>query len=449
MKETRRNLTEGSIVGNIWHLALPLMVASALQDAFNIVDMIFVGRLGPSAIAAVSISGTIVGVVRMIAMGISTGTVAMVARLVGAGDRGAADEVIFQSLILSFLSSAVIAVLGYVLAEPVLRALGAAEDVIPDGVAYLRVMCLGGITIFLTMSLSAGLRGFGDAVTPMKALGLASILNIGLDPLLIFGPGPFPHLGVAGSAIATVIARGVGSALLLWALFREGRRDIGFGRAYDGVGWGIMGRIVRIGVFSSLQMLIMNVSRLVLVRIVAFFGTFAVAAYGIGMRLNLFVMMPGFGFGDAASVLVGQNLGASKPDRAEHSTWIAVGFYACFMVAMGFAFLAYPGEVIGIFNKHPQVVELGTGFLRFFAASLLFMDLSVVLGRALGGAGDTVPPMFIAGIALLAFGIPLAWGFSRLWGTTGVWAAISASNAIQGLGMALWFRMGHWKHKKI
>jgi len=211
-----RDLTEGRLVGSIWHLALPLMITSALQDLFNIVDMIFVGRLGPAAIAAVSVSGILVGVVRMLAIGVSTGTVALVSRYIGQKDRPAAESVVYHSVILSLLGSALVAVAGYFLAEPRLGALGAADDVVPLGAAYLRIMCLGGFTIFFTMTLSAGLRGYGDAVTPMFALGVASVLNIILDPLLIFGLGPFPRLGVAGSAVATVIARGVATIMMIY-----------------------------------------------------------------------------------------------------------------------------------------------------------------------------------------------------------------------------------------
>jgi putative MATE family efflux protein len=440
-----RDLTEGKLTRNIWHLALPLMVTSALQDLFNIVDMIFVGRLGPAAIAAVSVSGILMGVVRMLAIGISTGTVAMVSRFIGQKDQLAAVNVMFHSVILSLIGSILIGIVGYYFAGPLLVALGAAAEVVPPGLAYLRIMCLGGLTIFLTMTLSAGLRGFGDAVTPMVALGVASVLNVLLDPLLIFGIGPFPRLGVAGSAAATVIARGVASVMLLYSLLRAGRLRLA-GVRFD---INMMGRVVRIGSFSALRMLSMNLSRIVLVRFVAAFGTMAVAAFGIGMRLRLFVLMPGMGFGDAAGVLVGQNLGASKPQRAVRSSWIAVVFFACFISVIGLAFILFPQAIIGIFNTHPEVLSLGSRFLRIFALCFLFIDLSVVLGRAQEGSGDTISPMLITGLSLVIVGLPLAWLFSRLWGTTGIWISISATEALQGAMMALWFQAGRWKKRRI
>ena len=448
MRAIKRDLTEGSLAGGIWHLALPSIVANTLMDVFNIVDMIFVGRLGPSAIAAVSIGGIVMGLVRMIAMGISTGTVAMVSRHAGRGDHQTGEEVITQSLFLSVLFSALIILIGHVFSEPILRAMGATEEFLRDAVAYLKIMCYGGITIFLTMTLSAGLRGFGDAVTPMYALGLASLLNIGLDPLLIFGLGPFPRLGVPGSAIATVIARFVGAVYLLSVLLL-GKQGIGFGWIRAGIKLEMLWRIAKIGLFSSLRMLSMNLSRIILVRFVSVYGTLAIAAYGIGMRLRLFVMMPGIGFADAASVMVGQNLGARKPERSERSAWLSVAFYGVFLVMVALVFLFLSRQVIGIFSTDPDMVELGSSFLRLYAFSLLFGSLAIILGRGHDGAGDTFTPMLITGISLIAIGIPLAWGFSQLWSILGIWIAIVVTEVLQGTAMAFSFRLGRWKLKKV
>jgi putative MATE family efflux protein len=446
----RRDLTQGSLARNIWHLALPLMVSSALMDLFNLVDMIFVGRLGPAAIAAVSMSGTLMGLIRMLAMGISTGTVAMVSRFVGQQNRDAAQEVVGQSIALSILCSAGIALLGWFFAEPVLRLLGAADDVVPDGVAYLRIMCVGGITMFLTMTLGAGMRGFGDAVTPMWALGIASLLNIGLDPLFIFGLGPFPRLEVAGSAVATVLSRSVGSVILVWALLK-GRKAGGSGslRFFPRKGEGYMGRIARIGSFSARRMLGMNISRLFLVRIVAAFGTFAVAAFGIGLRLRIFVFILGFGLADATAVIVGQSLGAGQPERAERTAWLSALFFGGFVLLVSALFLAIPRLVIGVFNTHPEVLALGSRYLLFFVPALFFMNFGLICSRAIDGAGDTVATMLITLMSTMALGIPMTWGFSRIWGVDGVWAGLMSADILQGIGMILWFRLGRWKRKKV
>ena len=444
---TRVDLTHGSLAAGLWHLALPTLVTSVLRDLFNIVDMIFVGRLGPEAIAAVSIGGVLMGLIRMVGMGVSVGTVAMIARYVGQKKIPEAQRVLGQSITLNIIGAAVIAVLGGLFAEPMVRALGAAEEVVAPAAAYLRIMCLGSITMFLSIGLAAGLRGFGDAVTPMWTLGIGSLINIGLDPLLIFGIGPFPRLEVAGSALATVIARGIGSAILLYTLLRSKRGIRATGLGFTGGGY--MRRIIRIGSFSALRSLAMNASRLVLLRIVAFYGTFAVAAFGIGMRLRLFVLILGFGLGQATSVLVGQNLGAGKPERAVRGAWLSVLFFGAFVFLVSCLFIAVPRVVIGIFNQNPAVLEHGAMFLYFFVPSLFLLDLSVILGRAIDGAGDTRATMIISAIALLCIGIPLALIFSRLWGINGVWAALIGSNAIQGLGVTIWFRMGRWKKKKV
>jgi len=208
-------------------------------------------------------------------------------------------------------------------------------------------------------------------------------------------------------------------------------------------------RITKIGLFSSLRMLSMNLSRIILVRFVSVYGTLAIAAYGIGMRLRLFVMMPGIGFADAASVMVGQNLGARKPERSERSAWLSVAFYGVFLVMVALVFLFLSRQVIGIFNTDPDMVELGSSFLRLYAFSLLFGSLAIILGRGHDGAGDTFTPMLITGISLIAIGIPLAWGFSQLWSILGIWIAIVVTEVLQGTAMAFSFRLGRWKLKKV
>lgn len=421
------------------------------MDVFNLVDMIFVGRLGASAIAAVSIGGVLMGLIRMLAMGISTGTVALVSRFAGEKNYGAAREVVGQSLTLSVACSVAVGVLGWFFPEPVLRLLGAADDVIPQGVGYLRVVCLGSITMFLTLTLSAGMRGFGDAITPMWALGAASLLNVGLDPLFIFGWGPFPRWGVAGSAVATVISRAVGAVILIRAL--AGRRGDGRPPRLRLLprpdGGRFFARIMRIGSFSALRMLSMNLSRLFLVGIVAAFGTFAVAAFGIGLRVRVFVMILGFGLADATAVVVGQNLGAGKPERAERSAWLSLGYLGAGVALMSAVFLACPRAVIGLFNTEPAVLDMGARYLRFFVPALVALSFAIVFARTLEGAGDTLPTMVITAVCLIAVGIPLAWWFSRLWGTDGIWAAVMVADILQGLGTTFVFRLGRWKRKRV
>jgi len=445
-----RDLTEGSITKNIWYLALPMMVGNVLQDLFNIVDMIFVGKLGPAAIAAVSMSGILLMLVMTVAIGISTGTVALVARHFGAKQQEQAENVAIQAVFVGILSSVVLGVLGYLLAAPVLRLLGAGKDVVPLGTSYIQITSVGAITIFLGISLNSALRGAGDAVTPMKILVLSTVLNIGLDPLLIFGIWKFPRLGVAGSALATVISRGVGLLLLL-RVFLSGHSLLHLKWHLIRVDIEVIKQMIKIGVFGSLQMLIRNISALILIRIVAIYGTSAVAAYGIGMRLRMMVMMPGMGLANAAATLVGQNLGAKQPKRAGKSAWLTTGFYEVFMASVGVLFIIFAKDLIRIFNTDPQVIQLGTTYLRFLAPTFVFMALSIVLGRAMNGAGDTFSPMNITAVSFLGFRLPLAYVFAQVLklATTGIWAGIAVSNVVQGSAMAWWFKKGKWKSNQF
>jgi len=309
-------------------------------------------------------------------------------------------------------------------------------------------MSIGAFTIFFSFFLNSSLRGAGDAITPAKIMMLATVINIGLDPIMIFGLLGFPCLGVAGSALATVIARGVGVAILFWLFFSK-RSVLHLSLKHMKLNFNIMGRIIKIGIFGSMEGLIRNISGLVLMRIIALFGTNAVAAFGIGMRLQMLAMMPGFGFANAAAILVGQNLGAEKPERAEKSAWLATGFYEIFLVVMGVIFFVFPRSIIGIFNNYPEVMSIGSIFLRFFAATLVFTGLAIVLGRTLNGSGDTISPMFITGISLFVFQIPLAILLSKSYGIIGVWVAIATANIIQSLVMAFWFNKGKWKYKRV
>lgn len=448
MNKPRRDLTEGGIVRNIWYLALPMMVGNVLQNAFNIVDMMFVGRLGPSAIAAVGMSGVVLGFLFVVILGIYMGTVALVARFIGAKNPSQAENVAMQSLVLGMFCYAAIAVTGYPLAPSILHVLGASEEVVRQGVPYIRIMFLGSCTMIFSVVLGSVLRAAGDAITPLKILTLSTILNIGLDPLLIFGWGGFPRLGVAGSAVATVIARGLGAALLLW-IFLRGRAVVHLKMANARIDFPIMWRIIRIGVFSSIQGILRNISGVVLTRLVAVYGTYAVAAYMIGMRLQMTVMMPAFGLASAVATLVGQNLGAHKPERAARTAWITVGLGFAIMTVLGIAYIAFSRSIIGVFNKDPEVMHIGMQYLRIYAGAFGFIGLSIILGRALGGAGDTISPMVITAIGLLVIRIALSLLFAWKLELTGIWLGITASTIIQGAMVGVWFNTGRWKSKRV
>ena len=448
MKGSRGDLTEGSIIRNIWHLALPMMVGNVLQNAFSIVDMKFVGKLGPSAIAAVSVSGIVMAILFIAVIGINMGTVAMVSRFVGAKKYADAEATAMQSLILGGFCYAIVAIGGYPLAASVLRILGAKDDVVAQGVEYVRIMFLGSFTMILGFILGSILRSCGDAVTPLKALVISTLLNIVLDPLLIFGVWKFPRLGIAGSALATVIARAIGAGILFW-VFLRGNAAISLRMTDRKIDFPLMWRIMKIGIFASVQATMRNVSGAVLMPIVAAYGTAAIAAYGIGMRVQMLTLMVAFGLGNAVSTLVGQNLGAQKPDRAEKTAWITVAVGAGIMTFMGIMYVVFSKAILGFFSSDAQVIATGSTYMRIVAGTYGFIGLSIILGRALNGAGDTISPMVTTAITFVGLRTSLALLLSWLVGLNGVWFALTISIIVQGLAMSLWFKTGRWKLKEV
>ncbi|MBN1916342.1 MAG: MATE family efflux transporter [Verrucomicrobia bacterium] len=421
-----------------------MMAAALLDNLFTIADMFFVGKLGPAAIAGVAVAGTIMGVLYMLGVGITTGCTALVAQAIGSGNRRRAETVVGQSLVMALVISA-LAGSAALLARPLLMAFGAEPDVIVKGAAYLQVSLGGAFTMLLAVTFVAALRGAGDAITPLKIMGFCNLINIGLDPILIFGWLGVPALGVAGSAWATLAARALAAVLLARVFFVRGHAHfhlrLGDLRPHGRTVW----KMFRIGVFGSGQMLMRNLSAIILIGIVARFGTAALAAYGIGIRLRMIVMMPGIGFGNAAATLIGQNLGARKPDRAEHAGWVVMGMYGAISIAVSVVFWVFARPLIAAFNADPEVVATGASFLRWFSATFAFMAFSIVLGRAMNGAGDTFWPMLITAVSMLALRIPLAWGLSFTWQVTGVWIGLAASNVLQGLIFVAAFRWGRWK----
>lgn len=441
-------LTEGSVLKNIMFLSLPMMVTLFLQDAFNLVDMYFVGKLGASAIASVSMSGIIIGIIMTAVMGLSFGTVALVSRYVGEGNIDKADGVVMQSFILGLLITLIITPLGYIFAPQMLELLGASKDVVMQGAAYLRITFGGSITIFLTVLMFSALRGAGDPISPMIILLISTILNIILDPIMIYGLFGFPRLEVAGSALATIISRAVALIMILFVMMRE--KSIVKLRARDfRFDFDIMKKIVKIGNPSLLEFLIINLSALFLMWVVASYGTTAIAAYGIGMRLNMAVTIPTMGFGFAAATLVGQNLGAHKPERAEKSGWMSAGIGVIIMIVLTIIFLALSSDIVSVFNDEIEVVEIGTQFIRIMAPTFVFLGLGTTLGRGLNGAGDTIHTMLISVITMLVLRVPLAWYTSTWIGINGVWITLALTNVIYGIIMAIWFKIGKWKEKEI
>jgi len=394
-----RDLTSGNISKNIWLLAWPMMMGNILQTAFNVVDMIFVGKLGAEAIAAVSLSGMILMLIITLIIGIGIGTTALVARFIGAKEYSKANEVALQSILFGGISSLILAVIGFYYSEPLLELFGAEALVIKLGTDYLSIMFLGSFTMFLLFLGAAILRGAGDAMTPMLILMLSAFINIVADPLLIFGLGPFPRLEIKGAAIATVIARGIGMLIILFILIK-GYSYIKINLRNIKLKFDIIWRITRIAIPGSIQMGTRSISGLIMMSIVVLYGTYALAAYGIGLRVVMIVLAP---------------------------------------------------KIIYVFNNNPEVIREGVSFLRIVTLSYVFLAMGIVLHQSLHGAGDTIPPMIITGISLLGVRIPLAFFLPKFFAlnTQGIWLAIALSTVLEGSVVAFWFKAGRWKRKKI
>lgn len=445
MKNTHEDLTEGSIFRHLFKLAVPITLGYILQDAFNIVDMIFVGRLGPAAISAVGISGILLRLIGVFSLGISTGAGIMVAQYIGARNFAQAGNIALQAILLAIFIAIGIGIIGYPLAEIGIRAVRIDDiEVIQLGTTYIHIILVGISTLFLSMTLGSIFRAGGDAVTPMMVLILSTLINITLDPLLIFGIGIFPNLGVAGSAYATLIGRGVGVLILLYFCW-SGRAPISFRHLRYRPDLVEMLNIFRLGVYSSMQGFWRHLSRLGFLWVIGPYGKFAIAAYTICMRLRILVMNPGFGVANAVAPVVGQNLGANNIERAENTARIGNLFGATLMSGIGFFFLLFPQMFLRIFTDDLEVIITGKIYLQCLSLTFGFIAFSLVLGKALNGAGDTLSPMLITLAAQMGVGLGLVLVLSRFFGLVGIWIGIALSNVVQGVAMWLWYRTGKWK----
>ena len=449
MRKAGGDLTQGSLLKHLLRLAGPIILSYIFQDAFNFIDMIFVGRLGKAAIAAVGVSGNLLRLIGVFSLGISTGAGIIVAQYLGARDRAQAEHIVIQSILLAVFFSICVTLVGYPLAKPGLLAVRMKDpEVLSLGTTYMHIVLIGISTMFLSMTLGSIFRAGGDAFTPMLVLIFSTVINIVLDPLLIFGLWGFPKLGVAGSAYATLIGRGVGVVLLLYLCW-TGRAPISLKSVRFRIDFTEMLTILRLGVYSSMQGFWRHASRLGFLWVIGPYGKAVVAAYTICMRLRILVMNPGFGIANSVAPLVGQNLGAKQVDRAERSARVANVLGAAIMAVIGAIFLVFPETFIRIFTPDTDVVEIGIVYLRFLAPTFGFIAFSLVLGKALNGAGDTFSPMVITLGSQLVVGLGLVIVLSHLIGLNGVWIGIALSNVVQGVAMWLWYHTGRWKSIKI
>jgi len=385
-----------------------------------------------------------------VAMGLSMATTATVARRIGEKDHRGASIAAVQSIILGVAASIPVAIVAIAYAPQMFRLMGASEGVLANGAGYARVILGGNVVIMQLFLINAVFRGAGDASIAMRVLWIANLINIVLDPCLIFGLGPFPKLGVTGSAIATTIGRGVGVLFQLWVLFSgKGRVKVDWSSVRLNVE--VMTRMVRISLGGMFQFLVATASWLGLVRIVAVFGDAALAGYTVALRIIIFALLPSWGMSNAAATLVGQNLGAGKPDRAERSVWVTGFANMCFLGLVAIAFITFSERLIGLFTTDPAVVPYGVSCLRFISYGYVFYAYGMVMVQSFNGAGDTNTPTLINLCCYWLFQIPLAYSLAIPlgFGAKGVFVAITIAESLLAVVAVAVFRRGKWKTLRV
>jgi len=446
----QQDFTTGSIGRAVLVLSVPMMIEMIGQSIFGIVDAFFVGKLGAAPLAAVGLTDSLLTIVFSIALGLAMATTAFVARRIGEKKPEEASHGAFQALALGTGVSIPFALAGIIFAPQLLGMLGAEAETIAVGSRYTSVVLGGSSTVFLLFLINAIFRGAGDATLAMRALWLANLLNIALDPILIFGWGPIPAFGVTGAGIATTLARGLGVLYQLYLLSSgAGRLRVGLrGMGFDGA---VARRLVQVAGPGMLQYLIGTGSWLVVMRIVALFGSAAVAGYTIAVRILIFALLPSWGMANAAATLVGQNLGAGKPERAERSVWITAGANVLFLGVVGALLIAFARPLVEPFSASEAVVSFGADCVRIISYSYAFFAVGMVAIQAFNGAGDTSTPTWINFFCLWVLELPLAYLLARSlgWGAAGVfWAITAAQGAVAVVGV-LAFRKGSWKHREF
>ncbi|MBL8227167.1 MAG: MATE family efflux transporter [Bryobacterales bacterium] len=447
---SHQDYTEGNLDRAVILLAIPMVLEMVMESLLAVVDAFFVSGLGTDAVAAVALTESLLVILYAIAIGLSMSTTAMVARRIGEKDREGAAIAAAQSILLGTLLSVAVAVIGVAFAPQLLRLMGGDEAVIRQGQTFTRTILGANITIFLLFLNNAIFRGAGDAAIAMRALWIANGVNIVLNPCLIRGLGPFPELGLLGSAVATTIGRGTGVVFQLWVLMSgSGRLSVGLKQFQ--LHLDVMLRLLRVSLMGILQFLISTSSWMGLVRIIATFGSSALAGYLFAIRVIVFAILPSWGLCNAAATLVGQNLGAGKPDRAEKSVWRAGLYNMAFLGLVSVIFIIFAEPIILIFTNEPAVIRHGVNCLRYVSYGYVFYAWGMVTVQAFNGAGDTLTPTWINLACLWMFQIPMAWVLAKPMGLgpTGVFLGMTIAESVLAVVGIFAFRAGRWKKQQI
>jgi len=450
VRGTHHDYTQGPVGRAILLLAVPMVLETVLESVFAVVDVFFVSRLGHRAVTTVGLTESMLAIVYTVAVGLSIGATAMVARRIGEKDVDGAARTAVQCLALGLGVAAVIGVLGATQAPRLLALMGAEPEVIAVGVPYTRLMLGANFTVTLLFLMNAIFRGAGDAVIAMRVLWLANAINIVLDPLLIFGIGPFPELGIEGAAIATNIGRGTAVVAQLVLLVRgSGRVDVE--RRHLRLVPAVMLRLVRLSATGTFQVFVSTASWIGLVRVLAGFGSEVVAGYTIGIRILVFALFPSWGMSNAAATMVGQALGARDPVRAERAVWIAGYYNLVFLGAAGLIFVVLAPWIVGLFTADPEAFRHGVLCLRIISLGFPFYAYGMVLTQSFNGAGDTWTPTYLNMLCFWLVEIPLAFvlAYRTSVGPTGVYVAVAFAFSLLAVVSAFMFRRGKWKQKVV
>ena len=450
VRGSRIDYTTAPIGRAVIMLAVPMVMEMAMESIFAIVDVFWVAHLGANAVATVGLTESMLTIIYTAAMGLSIGATALVARRTGEHDPAGAARVAGQAIVLGVVVSMLIALIAAPRAEALLGLMGATPDVIQTGSGFTRVMMGGNATVVLLFLINAVFRGSGDAAIAMRVLWLGNFLNLVLGPCFIFGLGPFPELGVTGAAVATNTGRGTAVLYQVYVLARGNGRIRVTARDLR-LDFSIMRSVLRLSGSGTFQILIGTASYVGLVRILSGFGSSALAGYTIGIRVIVFALLPAFGISNASATMVGQNLGAGRPDRAEQSAWTAARYNMLFLGSVGVVFLLAAPQIAGLFSQDTVVLSYAISCLRIVSLGFVFYACGMVLTQAFNGAGDTWTPTVINLFVFWLWEIPLAWFLSSRggMGARGVFVALAVAYSTLALVSIVIFRRGHWKTKRV
>lgn len=450
LKGEEKSYTTGSITRAIVLLSIPMVLEMAMESLFAVVDAFFVAKISVDAVAVVGLTESVLTLIYSLAIGLSMAATAMIARRVGEEQPEEASKAAFQAILLGVGISVIISIAGLIWAEDILRLLGGSEQLIASGVGYTRIALGSNIVITLLFLNNGILRGAGDAAAAMRVLWLANGINIVLDPILIFGWGPFPEMGVAGAAMATAVGRGIGVLYQFYLLTKAGSRIRILWRHIQ-VQAEVIKRLINVGATGAGQFIIASASWIFLMTIIARFGSEAVAGYTIAIRLLVFTILPSWGIANAAATLVGQNLGANHPERAETSVWQAARYNMYFLLTVSVVYFFAADWLLGFFTQEEAVVKAGVTSLRIICTGYVFFAYGMVISQAFNGAGDTRTPTIINLICFWMLEIPLGYvlAIPANLGLAGVSMAIAISETTAAVLCVIIFRRGAWKLVKI